>query len=287
MEAARNDFGVEAANEWANGYAFSSEIVDSDVGCLQAAQLDFQSMVERRLKILSKDRLSRTSVASFSPDNPELVLMADLAEGMRVAIPEGSPLRASYEAVSSAVNKMLGAIIEQRLAFILPLDLAQAYIPNLHLCIAHWTTEKGKASGRPLGDLSNVDGTPLNTDATADAATAYYGPITHPTIEDIAVMVDQFWERASARDPTLRQEDLRLWKMDLKGAYTLLSFRAEHVGLFGMLLTGDLVYLQIAGIFGWAGTPAAFQVVTQAIAWELQSRLQSRTVMYVDDIIGV
>ena len=296
VEAARSDFGVEAANEWANGYAFSSEIVDSDVRCLQAAQLDFQSMVERRLKILSKDRLSRTSVASLSPDNPELVLMADLAEGMRVAIPEGfipnghqprSPLRASYEAVSSAVNKMLGAIIEQRLAFILPLDLAQAYIPNLHLCIAHWTTETGKASGRPLGDLSNVDGTTLNTDATADAATAYYGPITHPTIEDIAVMVDQFWERASARDPTLRQEDLRLWKMDLKGAYTLLSFRAEHVGLFGMLLTGDLVYLQIAGIFGWAGTPAAFQVVTRAIAWELRSRLQSRTVMYVDDIIGV
>ena len=89
-----------------------------------------------------------------------------------------------------AVNKMLGAIIEQRLAFILPLDLAQAYIPNLHLCKAHWTTKKGEASGRPLGDLSNVDGTPLNTDATADAATADYGPITHPTLEDIAVMVD-------------------------------------------------------------------------------------------------
>ena len=142
VEAVRSDFGVEAANEWANGYAFSSEIVDSDVRCLRAAQLDFQSMVERRLKILSKDRLSCTSVASLSPDNPELVLMADLAEGMRVAIPEGfipnghqprSPLRASYEAVSSAVNKMLGAIIEQRLAFILHLELAQAYIPNLHL----------------------------------------------------------------------------------------------------------------------------------------------------------
>ena len=170
VEAARNDFGVQAANEWASGYVFPPEFVNSDVRCLRAAQLDFRSMVERRLKVLSKDRLSLNSVASLSPDNPELVLMADLAEGMRVAIPEGftpnghqprSPLRASYEAVSSAVNKMLGAIIEQRLAFILPLDLAQAYVPNLHLCKAHWTTKKGKASGRPLGDLSNVDGTPL------------------------------------------------------------------------------------------------------------------------------
>ena len=295
-EAARNDFGIEAANDWANGYTFPPSFVASDIRCLRAAQLDFRSMVERRLKILSKDRLSHASVARLSPDNPELALMTDLVDGMRVAIPQGfvpnghqprSPLRISYEAVSSAVNKMLGAVIEQRLAFLLPLDMAQAYVPNLHLCKAHWTTKKGKASGRPLGDLSNVDGTPLNTDATADAATTYYGPISHPTIEDIAIMVHQFWKEASARDPSLRYEDLHLWKMDLKGAYTLLSFRAEYVGLFGMLLTDNLVYFQLAGIFGWSGTPAAFQVVTRAIAWELRSRLQSRTIMYVDDIIGI
>ena len=295
-EAARSDFGVDAANDWANGYTFPPEFVASDVRCLRAAQLDFRSMVQRRLKILSKDRLSRTSVASLSPDNPELERMLDLAEGMRVALPEGftpnglqprSPLRTSYETVSSAVNKLLGAVIEQRLAFILPLELAQAHVPNFHLCKAHWTTKKGKASGRPLGDLSNVDGTPLNTDATADAATAFYGLITHPTIEDIAIMVHQYWKEASARDSSLRYEDLRVWKMDLKGAYTLLSFRAEYVGLFGMLLTDDLVYFQLAGIFGWSGTPVAFQVVTRAIAWELRARLRSRTVMYVDDIIGI
>ena len=87
---------------------------------------------------------------------------------------------------------MLGAVIEQRLAFLLPLEMAQAYVPNLHLCKAHWTTKKGKASGRPLGDLSFVDGTPLNTEETADAANTYYGQIRHPTIEDIALMVYDF-----------------------------------------------------------------------------------------------
>jgi hypothetical protein len=75
--------------------------------------------------------------------------------------------------------------------------------------------------------------------------------------------------------------------MDMKGAYTLLSFRPEDVGLFAMLLTGDLVYLQIAGIFGWSGTPAAFQVVTRAICWELRHALHGWTLMYVDDILGV
>ena len=71
-EATRNDFGVDAANEWAGGYTFPLELLASDVRCLRAAQLDFRSMVERRLKILSKDRLSWDSVATLSPDNPEM-----------------------------------------------------------------------------------------------------------------------------------------------------------------------------------------------------------------------
>jgi hypothetical protein len=62
---------------------------------------------------------------------------------------------------------------------------------------------------------------------------------------------------------------MRIWKMDLKRAYRLLSFRPEDVGLFAMLLSEDRVYFQLAGIFGWSGTPAAFQVVTRAITWEL------------------
>jgi hypothetical protein len=50
-----------------------------------------------------------------------------------------------------------------------------------------------------------------------------------------------------------------------------------------MLLTGDRVYLQMAGIFGLSG----FQVVTRAITWEMKHALKSRTLMYVDDIVGV
>ena len=75
--------------------------------------------------------------------------------------------------------------------------------------------------------------------------------------------------------------------MDLRGAYTLLSFRPEVAGLFSIKVTGGLVYLQIAGIFGWACTPAAFQTITRAIKWELSRSLKSSFEMYVDDIIGV
>lgn len=75
--------------------------------------------------------------------------------------------------------------------------------------------------------------------------------------------------------------------MDLKGAYTLLSFRPDDVSLFGMEVTGDLIYLQLCSIFGWSCTPAAFQVVTRALKWEITKALKSYTEMYVDDIIGV
>lgn len=60
--------------------------------------------------------------------------MLDLAEGIRVPLPEGfqpngllprTPLRTTYEPVSSAVNRILGDLVEQKLAFLLPLELAQ------------------------------------------------------------------------------------------------------------------------------------------------------------------
>ena len=295
-DAAKENYGPEAAVEWAGGYTFPPDYVTNDVACLLAAQGDFQAMVRTRLAALSPSRLNTERVSRLRSDNPELRLMHDLVEGMQVHLPDGfytngllkrSERRPIYETVATAVNKMLGAIVEQKLAFLLPLDLAQQHVPNLHLCKAHWTVKKGKPCGRPLGDLSNVDGTKLNTDETAAAATSYYGEIRHPTIDDIAVMIYDFWRAAKQRDPTVRWEDMRIWKMDLRGAYTLLSFRPEDVGLFAMLLSDDLVYLQMVGIFGWSGTPAAFQVVTRAITWELRHALKSSTVMYVDDIMGV
>ena len=263
---------------------------------LKAAEWNFIEMVRQRLESLAPTRLNIDRVGSLRADNPERIRMMDLAGGMRVHFPQGftpneksvqTALRAAYLSVSCAVNNMLGDIIEQQLAIVMPFEVAKELVPNLHLCKAHWTRKKGKASGRPLGDLTFVDGTPLNTPETAAAAAEFYGAISHPTIEDISKMICKFWTELKERNPTALWSSLRIWKMDLKGAYTLLSFRPEDVGLFGMLLTGNLVYFQMAGIFGWAGTPAAFQVVTRAITWELENSLHSATLMYVDDIIGV
>jgi hypothetical protein len=235
-------------------------------------------------------------VEGLSADKPERRLMSDLVIGMKAFVPEGfvangshprTPLRKKYVTVSTAVNWMFGKVVKQKLAFLIPLETAQKCVLNLYLGKAHWRVKKDNPSGRPLEDFSGSDGSPLNTDAMSDAACDYYGKIIHPTIDDVVRMMHAYWTEAKRANPQRRWADLRLWKMDLKGAYTLLPFRPEDIGLFGLLLTGDLVYLQIAGIFGWSGTPAAFQVVTRAISWKLKHALKKSTLMYFDDVIGV
>jgi hypothetical protein len=221
-DAARNDYGVEAALAWADGYTFPPEFIKRDTASLESAGWDFEIMVRERLESLAANRMSDDRIATLREDNPERALLHDLVIGMKVHVPEGfehqprSDLRDIYLDVAPAMNKMYGAAIADRLAFLLPLDLALQHVPNLHLSKAHWCPKKGKPSGRPLGDLSNVDGTRINTDETAKAASDFYGTIRHPTIEDIAKMIHDFWMEACSRDPHLRQQDIRLWKMDLQ-----------------------------------------------------------------------
>ena len=135
----------------------------SDMKCLQAAQLDLVVMVRRRLKIFSGDRLRSARVERLRLNNPERDLLHDLAIGMRVPLPTdfvpngtqpSAALRSTYLKVHTAVNKMLGGIVEQRLAFLLPKDLAAQCISNQHLGAAHWKPKKGKPSGRPIRDLT-------------------------------------------------------------------------------------------------------------------------------------
>ena len=140
------------------GYQFPEEYTRSDVSFLKSQMLDFTSIVRRRLTQLSHNQLSTERVDKLRADNSERTLMFELVGGMKVHRPEGfvpngshprTPLRSSDKSVTTAVKKMLGAVVEQKLAFLIPLDIAQRHVPDLHLRKAHWCTKKSKASGRP------------------------------------------------------------------------------------------------------------------------------------------
>ena len=49
-----------------------------------------------------------------------------------------------------------------------------------------------------------------------------------------------------------------MWKIDLKGAYTLLSIHPDSVHLFGMELSNDIIVFFLCGVFNRTGTPFAF-----------------------------
>ena len=234
VASTNENYGIKEAVKWAEGFEFPQDLVDSDRRLLRASGLDFTKMVKRRLEKIGAERMSHDRVQKLRTDNPEKLRLFDLADGMRVPIPTGfvpnargalTPLRPVYVEVHQAVDKMLAGLHAQGLAFCLPKKEAIELIDGLHLCKASWTPKKGKASGRSIGDMSFCDGSPLNCPEAKDVAESWWGPIELPTIEEVVVMILEFYEEAMRKDPTVTWSDIRLWKTDLRGAYQLLSFR--------------------------------------------------------------
>jgi hypothetical protein len=136
-DSAKDDYGPESAVAWAEGYTSPPEYVTNDVACLEASQRDFEAMVQQRLDGMAPGRLNGERVARLKPNDPELTLLIDLVGGMELRLPEGlktngmmprTDRRPIYETVAFAVNKMLRAIVDQRLAFLQPLDMAQRHV---------------------------------------------------------------------------------------------------------------------------------------------------------------
>jgi hypothetical protein len=95
-----------------------------------------------------------------------------------------------------------------------------------------------------------------------------------------------YFERRKRRDPDFTWEQVVLYKMDLKGAFTLLSLSPPDVHYMGIELVSGLVLIFLCGIFGWTSTPGYFNVLSRAIVWELRILVAGLLVMYVDDITG-
>ncbi len=101
-------------------------------------------------------------------------------------------------------------------------------------------------------------------------------------------MIHRFTEKASREfGEAFNWEDVIIWKAGLSKAFTLLTFRPVDVRLLACELSDDITLFYHTGLFGWTGTPYAFQAVTRAIKRALQGTLQGEVHMYVDDLMGV
>jgi hypothetical protein len=298
FKANDQSYGEREALVWADNFTFPDGLINGYMSNFVKLSYDIQALAKSMKETLSPSRISVMSVLqNTSMSNPDRDKLVELVGGMRllpspdfrpssVRLKDGSrkPLSISNtdRRLSPAVNRMLYEdFVEVGLAFILPLEVVLEHVPLFHLSRLSWTAKSGKKKGRPILDCSAGE-SPLNSTYTKERCDQVWGRIEHPTIKSLVRMIVSF---VTSRGVSLGK--VILWKVDLKGAYTLLSFHDEDVPLLGSLMDENRVIFFLCGVFGWSGTPAAFQVVTRAIKFEVNQLIDGCVDMYVDDMLGV
>jgi hypothetical protein len=192
------------------------------------------------------------------------------------------PLRKKYLLVQHAVNKIIYEMYKKGgTVLLIPTEVAIT-IPGIHFSSQHWTTKKEKACGRSLGDASNdPHGNALNDSlgVVQDMVRKLWGPVVHPTLEDLVAMIVKTASKYG-------WDNISLWKMDLKGAFSLLRIHAEDVCKMAFELTDGITLLHTAGMFGWTGTPFAFSVFSRLLEGCIGCDIQGGLKVYVDDLCG-
>ena len=221
---ADNVYTAKDAEEWGNNYEIPDSWVESDEALFKASMRDINVMAARRQKKLIDDRLSVSRVQLHThADNPERNKLLLLAEkGMPLLQREGfkangqgilPPLRKTYTSVKSAVNRLLVENFHDLgLAFILKKSTALT-IPNIHFSPLHWTEKQGKRQGRPIGDCSDggseLGNEPLNSLETKEQSDLLWGKIHHPSIDDVANMIMDYYEGAVKANTNFERDDTR------------------------------------------------------------------------------
>ena len=289
---ADTDYGVKEAAQWGDGFTIPTEAVDEDEELLDRHGGNFEALVKERQGELLSGRLNHDRINRLHEENPEIERLRDLVGGMQIPLPPGfkpngqrvwPKMRSRYLQTASAVDKMVFELRKQKLAVIIRKARAKQ-IKNIHLSPAHWTKKKNKLQGRNLIDSSDGKEGALNSEEVKEMAVELWEPIKHPTIVTFMKKFIVRYDLKVAANPRLSWDDFSIFKMDLRGAFNLLFFRPDGAQYFATELVGGLVIIFLCGIFGWAGTPFAFNVVTRAIRYELQVTQQGEADMYVDDL---
>eukprot|EP01038_Epipyxis_sp_PR26KG_P018031 gene18031-25274_t len=217
--AASTEFGVAEAITWGDNFSWPSLVHTRDLSRFNMMHGNLIDMVRDIRTSNGADRLNPSRVIAFldSADDDYAALMS-IAKGIVVPTPfpfqsNSSPpaLRTLYKQVHCAVNKMLFSLWEIDLVFILPTSVALT-IPNIHFSPNHWTSKRGKQSGRPIFDASDTKAGALNNEQVKQIIKERYGPIHHPTLQELMNMI-LFWE--ASLSATSSNNRIILWKADL------------------------------------------------------------------------
>ena len=291
------EFGVEDANEWANGFQFPSSVVWSDALELYNCDWDLSLVATKKNSILINDRFSAERLnALWNRDDPDFQLLLELAEGVPVwrsndfvPAPNPPPLSRAYKNVSAVINKLCYEQWERGQAIILPLSMLTDVRCTGKAQISFsgkygWVPKHGSREGRPTNNYSYDNGNHglINSEFVKHAVKEFYGAIELAQLEELMRMILRQLEVAKGV-----WEDIVLWKMDLKGAFALLNFKVNEIGLLTMVLTENLCFLSLVGNFGLSQFPFIFGVISRVLLRAINSEIQGEMNIFVDDFLGV
>jgi len=290
-------YGIQDAIEWGKEFNFPFDVGKKDEDELRKFG-SIEALCEFRHSLIAKGKLSEERVLrvvteerlkSFDGKRDKERALDIARYGMVIPVSENfkasnqrPPLRKKYLMVKGAVNKILyDMYLKGGTILLIPTKLA-IEINGIHFSSQHWTTKKEKACGRSLGDASNDPfGNSLN-DADGQVQQAVrelWGEVVHPTLTDLALMILRVAEKYG-------WENILLWKMDLKGAFSLLRICSGDVKKLAFELTDGLTLLHTAGMFGWTGTPFAFSIFSRLLEGCIGHDIEGGLKVYVDDLCG-
>ncbi len=300
IRTADREYGEEEAREWGEGFEWPQDIGRRDETLARDCGYNLAEMARRQHAKGGADRLSRERVNAHVPlDDPDRARMESLVEGMQVLTeegfqPNGEPprMRSLYKKVKKAVNKVLADMWKEELVFVVSKGTADRIAEEcggIQYNAVSWARKKDKKQGRNICDSSdNSTGSALNGKRAKELMEEMYGKIEHPNLDRLVSMVNAYTDRMQAElGNAFQWDDLRLWKADLRKAFTLLDVRDGDVRYFACELTDGLVLFYHTGLFGWTGTPYCFQVITRVIKRLVNARIQGNMEMFVDDGMAV
>ena len=282
-----NVYSEMEAVAWAEGFQFPIDIADRDTKLWHHTSGDLAAMARAQHARTAADRLSHIRIDKLTVQSADTALLHTLVEGMHIftdttflANGNPPPRRAVYTRLQSPINKLVYKSFTKGLVFILPTALVRQ-APSIHYSPIHWTKQRSKLQGRLLGDPSNsAHDSVLNTAEVKVLVEQAWGKIAHPTLQNLVQMLLAAAHRYS-------WDAITLWKVDLSGAFTLLNIHPDDVHLMAYELTDHLTMIHHSGMFGWTGTPGAFDVVSRVTKAEIRSSIAGLCDMYVDDVMGV
>lgn len=303
--AASEYFTVKHALAWNTDFVIPADAIAADSMLFRDCGYDFSAMCRYKQRRLAHNRLSAERlVAIFGSTGTKIpgVSLQDFNTLLEFATcgitpivspsfkPEAinvAPLRDRYIKLQHTINKLLYKLYSDGTMIFLTKEDALR-INGLHLSPQHHADSKGKPEGRIIGDLSGqhiptftpLNGSAHDKDELRATIALKWGEIKHPTVDQLVKMV------LTAAD-IHGWNNIILWKKDLKGAFNLLNYNPDFCKWFAFPLTGDIVVIHLAGLFGWIGMPHAFQVLTRVLQRLCRHLISGLCYWYVDDLMAV